>query len=111
MMSHRRHVEAICERVETALDLAPPAVARRLLRPQLRWVEQRLGEADAESFARRLGVLDLVESARDDHLASLDADDGLGALRVGWEEVVARACARQRERPMERRRPSRRRGV
>jgi ribosomal protein S27AE len=34
-------------------------------------------------------VLDLVEEARDRHLADLDADDGLAALCVPWEEIVA----------------------
>jgi hypothetical protein len=112
VISHRQHVEAICVRLESALELAPPVLARRLLRPQLRWVDYQLGSSEAEELAGKLGVLALVEAARDEHLASLDADDGLGALSIDWEEVVARACARERERrPTERRRPSRRRGA
>jgi hypothetical protein len=110
VISHRQHVEAICVRLESALELEPPVLARRLLRPQLRWVDYQLGSPQAEELARTLGVLALVEAARNEHLASLDADDGLGALSVDWEEVVARACARERERPTGRRRPSRRRG-
>jgi len=74
---------------------------RRLIRPQLRWVAQRLGEDGVEELARELGVLERVELARDEHLASLDADEGLVALGVGWQEIVAAT---------ERRRPSVRRG-
>ena len=96
-MSHRQHVESICRHLETALDREPPRLARRLLRPQVRWVASRLGDDDAATFARELGVLGRVEAARDEHLASLDADDALAALAIPWEHVVARAAARERE--------------
>ena len=36
-------------------------------------------------------MLELVEAARDAHLADLDADEGLTALCVPWHEVVAKA--------------------
>jgi hypothetical protein len=46
-----------------------------------------------EALARRLGVVALVEACRDEHLASLGADDGLAALAVDWRDVVARAAS------------------
>ncbi len=92
------HVDAMCVLLERRLDAAPPVTARRLLRPQLRWVEQQLGEGEGVELAQRLGVVELVESCRDEYLASLDADEGLAALQVGWEEVVGRACERGADR-------------
>ena len=89
-MSRRQHLEAICRRLDAALDREPPRLARRLLRPQVRWVADRLGDDDATALARELGVLARVEAARDEHLASLDADDGLAALAIPWQDVVAR---------------------
>lgn len=103
-MSHRQHVEAIARLLDAALEREPPRLARRLLRPQLRWVADRVGGGDEISLARELGVLARVEAARDEHLASLDADDGLAALAVPWQAIVARAAARERAR-----RPARRR--
>ncbi|MGZ4333802.1 MAG: hypothetical protein ACXVRJ_05960 [Gaiellaceae bacterium] len=67
------------------LEAQPRRVAERLLAPQLRSVALR----PEEQLARELGVLELVERARDEHLATLDADGGLVALCVPWEEVVA----------------------
>ena len=93
-MTRRDHLDAICVVLERRLEAAPPVAARRLLRPQLRWVEQQLAEGAGIELAERLGVVELVESCRDEHLAALDADDGLAALQIGWEEVVVRACAR-----------------
>ena len=43
------------------------------------------------ALARALGTLELVERCRDEHLASLEADDGLLVLGISWEEVVRRA--------------------
>jgi hypothetical protein len=94
MLTHRDHLDAICAVLERRLEAAPPATARRLLRPQLRWVEQQLPDGAGIELAERLGVVELVESCRDEHLASLDADDGLAVLQIDWEEVVVRACAR-----------------
>ena len=93
-MTRGDHLDAICAVLERRLEAAPPVAARRLLRPQLRWVEQQLAEGAGVDLAERLGVVELVESCRDEHLASLDADDGLAVLQVDWEEVVIRACAR-----------------
>jgi hypothetical protein len=93
-MTQRDHLDAICVVLEQRLESAPPVTARRLLRPQLRWVEQQLVEGAGIELAERLGVVELVESCRDEHLASLDADDGLAALQIDWEEVVVRACER-----------------
>jgi hypothetical protein len=85
------HVDALCLLLEAKLAAAPPATARRLLRPQLRWVA---ATPDDDALAHRLGVVALVEACRDEHLAALDADDGLAALAVDWRDVVVRACAR-----------------
>ena len=93
-MTWRDHLDAICGVLEQRLEEAPPVTARRLLRPQLRWVEQQLEDGDGAELAERLGVVDLVESCRNEHLASLDADDGLAVLQIDWEDVVVRACAR-----------------
>jgi hypothetical protein len=91
MMSRRQHVEAICRLIEAKLAAAPAATARRLLRPQVRWAAAR---PEDDEFARRLGVVALVEACRDEHLRSLDADDGLAALQIGWAEVAAAFAAR-----------------
>jgi hypothetical protein len=115
--THTRHLDAICAALERKLDAAPEATARRLLRPQLRWVAQQLDDGSADDLAHRLGVVELVESCRNEHLASLDADDGLAALQIEWTEVVmhvsermasagvARRCARCAARLPERRVP------
>ena len=86
----------MCAALEAKLDAAPVATARRLLRPQLRWVEQRPDDA---GLAHRLGVVALVEACRDEHLACLDADEGLAVLAIDWREVVERACERARADP------------
>ena len=85
------HLDAICSLVEARLAAAPPSLARRLLRPQLGWVA---ATPDDDGLAQRLGVVALVEACRDEHLASLDADEGLAALAVEWREVVGRAASR-----------------
>jgi hypothetical protein len=94
VITQRDHLDAICVVLEQRLESAPPVTARRLLRPQLRWVEQQLADGGGVELAERLGVVELVESCRDEHLASLDADDGLAALQIDWEDVVIHACAR-----------------
>ena len=104
MRSHRQHVDAICRELEAALGREPEKLVRRLLRPQLRLVADRLGDPDANSLAHGLGVLARVEAARDEHLASLDADEGLAALAVPWQDVVARVAAREPVRPRVQRR-------
>jgi hypothetical protein len=89
-----RHLDAICAELERRLAAAPPATARRLLRPQLRWVAQQLDSSEGEELANRLGVVELVESCRDEHLARLDADDGLAVLQIDWTEIVAHVSER-----------------
>ena len=87
-MKRRKHVEAIAELVAAAVETTPPRTARRLRR-----------ELAAVAFefnpmvARELGALELIERCRDEHLASLDADDGLLVLGISWEEIVARAAS------------------
>jgi len=91
-----RHLDEICAAIERKLAAAPPATARRLLRPQLRWVAQQLDGGGGEELGQRLGVVELVESCRDEHLARLDADDGLVVLQIDWREIVARVSERMR---------------
>ena len=86
-MNGQRHAEAIARLVAADLDQAPARTVRRLLRPQIRWVAHELDER----LARDLGILDLIECCRDRHLASLDADDGLAALGVSWQEIAVLA--------------------
>jgi hypothetical protein len=86
-VSVRRHSEAIARLIANELEKAPPRTTQRLLRPQVRWVAQELDEV----LARDLGVRELVERCRDEHLRSLDADEGLAALGVPWQEIVASA--------------------
>ncbi len=96
MNSRARHLDAICAALERKLDAAPEATARRLLRPQLRWVAQQLDDGSPDDLAHRLGVVELVESCRNEHLASLDADDGLAALQIEWTEVVLHVSEQMR---------------
>jgi hypothetical protein len=83
------HATAIARLVLRELEKQPPRVVRRLLVPQLRW----LAADPDEEQAREAGVLAMVEHARDEHLARLDADDGFAALVVPWQEVVEEATA------------------
>ena len=85
-MTRERQALALARRVVATIDAEAPG-SRKLRRSHLRCVAEQPGE----ELARHLGVLDLVESARDAHLAELDADDGLAALCVPWHEVVAEA--------------------
>lgn len=86
-MKPRRHAVAMATLVVAEIDAQRSRGPRRLRRSQLRWSAER---PDPE-LARELGVLALVDAARDAHLASLGADDGLAALCVPWEDVVAEA--------------------
>jgi len=90
------HLDEICELIEAKLAAAPATAARRLLRPQLLWVDQQRDTPSGDELAQRAGVIELVESCRDEHLASLDADDGLAVLLLDWRDVVGRACERVR---------------
>lgn len=84
-----RHGRAIASIVASLIETEQPRVGRRLLTSHLRAVV----EQPDEQLARSLGVHELVERARDEHLATLDADAGLAALCVSWEDVVAEAVA------------------
>ena len=94
MNARARHLDAICVALERRLDAAPQATARRLLRPQFRWVAQQLDDGASDDLAHRLGVVELVEMCRNEHLASLDADDGLAVLQIEWTEIVVRVSQR-----------------
>ena len=84
-MKRRRHVDAIARLVAEKVGRTPPRTARRLRR-ELAAVAFDLDPV----LAREVGALELVERCRDDHLATLDADDGLVVLGISWEEIVAR---------------------
>jgi hypothetical protein len=84
-VKRRKHVDAIAELVAAEVGTTPPRTARRLRR-ELAAVAYELDPV----LARELGALELVERCRDEHLASLDADDGLLVLGIPWEEIVTR---------------------
>jgi hypothetical protein len=73
-MTAQRHVRAIARLVAAQIDGEPRRLARRLADPGL---------------AVALGTRALIEDARTLHLATLDADDGLVALCIPWEEILA----------------------
>jgi hypothetical protein len=81
-------VIALAEIVVAAINADAPG-QRKLRRSHLRCAAEQQDEA----IARELGVLELVEDARDVHHADLDADEGLAALCVPWHDVVAEAVA------------------
>ena len=72
-MTARRHARAIARLVAEGVDGEPRRLARRLADPGL---------------AEALGLRASVEAARTEHLRTLDADAGLAALCVSWEEVL-----------------------
>ena len=83
-MTPRQHAHAISR-------LAAAELAGRRRRRELAGIVTLIDEglhADAETTAREVGLIELVEAARDAHLAGLDADEGLRALLVPWEEVA-----------------------
>ena len=80
--------------VVAAIEAEAPG-QRKLRRSHLRCAAEQRDEA----VARELGVLTLVEEARNAHLADLDADEGLAALCVPWHEVVAEAVEMLSRRP------------
>ena len=73
-MRSRPHVRAMAKLVVGQIDGEPRRLARRLADPGL---------------AVALGTRTLIENARTLHLASLDADAGLVALCIPWEEILA----------------------
>lgn len=93
-MTPERRALTMAEHVVAAIEGESPG-QRKLRRSHLRCTSE---QAD-EELARELGVLELVEAARDAHLAELDADDGLAALCVPWHEIVAEAVGVLDRRP------------
>ena len=87
-MTRERRALALAQLVVATIEADAPG-KRKLRRSHLRCAAEQQDEA----IARELGVLELVEHARDAHLADLDADEGLAALCVPWEEVVAQAVS------------------
>jgi hypothetical protein len=86
-LNGRGHALAIARIVVAHVEEEASRGPRRLVRSQLRWT----AEQPDDHLASELGVLRRVEQARDEHLAGLDADEGLAALSVPWENVVAEA--------------------
>ena len=73
-MTAQRHLRAIATLVAAQMEGEP----RRLADPGL---------------AVALGTRALIEDARTLHLATLDADAGLVALCITWEEILAETVA------------------
>jgi hypothetical protein len=88
-MTPRRHALAIARLVVAEIEAEPSRGPKKLRRSQVRWAAEQPDEA----LATELGVLELVDAARDTHLSALDADDGLAALCVPWQDVVAEAAS------------------
>ena len=87
-MTRRKHVDALAGIVERTLDAHAVPRARRLLDVELAWIEHAASESlPGEKRPRALRIRRVVETCRDEHLASLDADEGLVALGIPWEEV------------------------
>ena len=85
-MTRERQALAMAQLVVATIE-AEGTGQRKLRRSHLRCAAEQQDEA----VARELGVLELVETARNAHLAELDADEGLAALCVPWDDVVAEA--------------------
>jgi hypothetical protein len=85
-VTRERQVIAMAQVVIATIERETPG-QRKLRRSHLRCAAEQQDEA----VARELGVLELVETARDTQLTDLDADEGLTALCVSWHEVVAEA--------------------
>ena len=98
MRSQRRHLKAVAALLEESLAAVPAGSLRHLLDLELANVEQHI-LATGSVGARTGGgaVLRLIESCRDQHLADLDADDGLAALGVTTEDIVLLVQRRRRE--------------
>jgi hypothetical protein len=82
-MTRQQHVRAIARLVVERVEGRSPRQARRIAHPGL---------------AAALGTRGLIEDARTRHLGTLDADEGLVALCIPWEEVLAET-AEQLARP------------
>ena len=108
-MTTKQHAHAIARHALTAIEAAP-ARGRGRRQRELAGVAVLLADGlpdEAELAARRVGVLDLIETARNEHLARLEAEDGLQALLVEWSEVallVAEMSLGRRRHPVRRRR-------
>jgi hypothetical protein len=87
-VTRERQALALAQLVVATIEAEAPG-QRKLRRSHLRCA----AEQPDEEIARELGVLEVIEVARDTHLAELDADDGLAALCVPWHEVVAEAVS------------------
>lgn len=86
-MTAKRHALAIARLVVAEIEAEARRGPQKLRRSQVRWAAER----PDERLACELGVLALVSAARDAHLRQLGADDGLAALCVPWQDVVAEA--------------------
>lgn len=93
-MTRERRALALAHLVVATIEAEAPG-PRKLRRSHLRCA----AEQPDEELARELGVIELVEDARDIHLADLDADEGLAALCVPWQEVVVEAVGVLDRRP------------
>lgn len=93
-MTAERQALAMAQLVVAAIEGEAPG-QRKLRRSHLRCA----AEQPDDELARELGLIELVDAARDAHLAGLDADEGLAALCIPWHEVVAEAVVLLDRRP------------
>ena len=73
-MTARGHARAIAKLVSERIEGNPHRLARHFATPDL---------------AAALGARALIEDARTRHLATLDADSGLTALCLSWQDILA----------------------
>jgi hypothetical protein len=86
----KQHAHAIARCAVSALAAAPARGHGRRQR-ELAGVASLLVDGlrdEAAVAARAAGIRDLIEAARNEHLASLDPDAGLQALSIDWAEVA-----------------------
>jgi len=86
----KQHAYAIARFAADELASAP-ARGRGRRQRELAGVASLLADGrreEAALTARAVGVVELVEEARNTHLARLGADDGLHALGVDWADVA-----------------------
>jgi hypothetical protein len=86
----KQHAYAIAAIAADALAAAPARGSGRRQR-ELAGVASLIADGrreEAALAARAAGVLELIEDGRNAHLARLDADDGLQALGIDWEDVA-----------------------
>ena len=89
-MTGKQHAQAIARFAVCAIEAAP-ARGRGRRQRELAGVASLLADGlhdEAALAARSVGIRDLIEDARNEHLATLEPDEGLQALCVDWADVA-----------------------